>query len=116
VPGDPQRLVQLPLDADLRDGQHPAANPRCSRRAASALTAAGTLRPGADRRGRGAIRAQRPAVVFAPHVETASGMMLPDDYLRAVADAVREVGGLFVLDCIASGTIWVDMRAPASTC
>ncbi|MCZ4304013.1 aminotransferase class V-fold PLP-dependent enzyme [Zoogloeaceae bacterium G21618-S1] len=55
------------------------------------------------------IRAEKPAVVFAPHVETASGMMLPDDYLRAVADAVHEVGGLFVLDCIASGTVWVDM-------
>ncbi len=58
-----------------------------------------------------AIRAQRPAVVFAPHVETASGILLPDDYLRAVAEAVREVGGLFVLDCIASGALWVDMRA-----
>ena len=58
-----------------------------------------------------AIRERRPDVVFAPHVETASGMILPDDYLRAVADAVHEVGGLFVLDCIASGTIWVDMQA-----
>ncbi|NMF89654.1 aminotransferase class V-fold PLP-dependent enzyme [Aromatoleum petrolei] len=58
-----------------------------------------------------AIRETRPDLVFAPHVETASGMMLPDDYVRAVADAVREVGGLFVLDCIASGTIWVDMAA-----
>ncbi len=57
------------------------------------------------------IRELRPEVVFAPHVETSAGMMLPDDYLRAVADAVHEVGGLFVLDCIASGTIWVDMRA-----
>ncbi|MEZ5627489.1 MAG: aminotransferase class V-fold PLP-dependent enzyme [Rhodocyclaceae bacterium] len=57
------------------------------------------------------IRAEKPAVVFAPHVETASGMMLPTDYLRAVADAVHEVGGLFVLDCIASGTVWVDMAA-----
>ncbi|ATE59863.1 aminotransferase class V-fold PLP-dependent enzyme [Thauera sinica] len=56
-----------------------------------------------------AIREQRPDIVFAPHVETASGMMLPDDYLRAVAGAVREAGGLFVLDCIASGTLWVDM-------
>jgi len=56
-----------------------------------------------------AIREQRPEVIFAPHVETASGMILPDDYLRAVAAAVREVGGLFVLDCIASGCIWVDM-------
>ena len=58
-----------------------------------------------------AIRAQRPDVVFAPHVETSAGMILPDAYLRAVADAVHEVGGLFVLDCIASGTIWVDMQA-----
>ena len=58
-----------------------------------------------------AILEQRPAVVFAPHVETASGILLPDDYLRAVADAVRQVDGLFVLDCIASGALWVDMRA-----
>jgi len=58
-----------------------------------------------------AIRNQKPALVFAPHVETASGMVLPDDYLRAVADAVHEVGGLFVLDCIASGALWVDMAA-----
>ena len=58
-----------------------------------------------------AIRKTKPAVVFAPHVETASGMILPDDYLRAVSDAVHEVGGLFVLDCIASGAMWVDMQA-----
>lgn len=58
-----------------------------------------------------AIRDKKPDLVFAPHVETASGMILPDDYLRAVAAAVHEVGGLFVLDCIASGTIWVDMPA-----
>jgi aspartate aminotransferase-like enzyme len=58
-----------------------------------------------------AIREKKPAVVFAPHVETASGMILPDNYLRAVADAVHEAGGLFVLDCIASGAIWVDMQA-----
>ena len=58
-----------------------------------------------------AIRAQRPAMVFAPHVETAAGMLLPDAYLRAVADAAHEVGGLFVLDCIASGALWVDMQA-----
>ena len=57
------------------------------------------------------ITAEKPDVVFAPHVETASGMILPDAYLRAVADAVHAVGGLFVLDCIASGTIWVDMVA-----
>ena len=58
-----------------------------------------------------AIREKKPAVVFAPHVETASGMILPDDYMRAVADAVHEAGGLFVLDCIASGAMWVDMQA-----
>ena len=58
-----------------------------------------------------AIRAKKPDVVFAPHVETACGMILPDDYLRAVSAAVHEVGGLFVLDCIASGTVWVDMVA-----
>ncbi len=57
------------------------------------------------------IAAERPDVVFAPHVETASGMILPDDYLKAVADAVHGAGGLFVLDCIASGCVWVDMEA-----
>ncbi|MFT4561185.1 MAG: aspartate aminotransferase-like enzyme [Gammaproteobacteria bacterium] len=56
------------------------------------------------------ISEQQPAVVFAPHVETASGMMLPNDYIRAVGQAVHEYGGLFVLDCIASGCIWVDMQ------
>ena len=59
------------------------------------------------------ILAQKPAVVFAPHVETSSGMMLPDDYIKAVGDAVRAVDGLFVLDCVASGTVWVDMVASA---
>ena len=58
-----------------------------------------------------AIREHRPEVVFAPHVETASGMILPDSYIKAVGDAVHAVDGLFVLDCIASGTIWVDMAA-----
>lgn len=57
-----------------------------------------------------AIRAERPDVVFAPHVETAAGILLPDDYIRALADAVHEVGGVLVLDCIASGAMWVDMR------
>ena len=57
------------------------------------------------------IHACRPDVVFAPHVETSSGMILPVAYMRAVADAVHAVGGLLVLDCIASGTIWVDMVA-----
>jgi aspartate aminotransferase-like enzyme len=56
------------------------------------------------------IREHKPAVVFAPHVETSAGIILPTDYLRQVSDAVHAVGGLFVLDCIASGTIWVDME------
>ena len=56
------------------------------------------------------IEREKPDLVFAPHVETSSGMSLPDDYLRAVAKAIHAVGGLFVLDCIASGTVWVDMQ------
>ena len=58
-----------------------------------------------------AIRAGRPDVVFAPHVETAAGILLPDDYVSALAEAAHEVGGVLVLDCIASGAMWVDMRA-----
>jgi aspartate aminotransferase-like enzyme len=58
-----------------------------------------------------AIREHKPDLVFAPHVETASGIMLPDAYLRAVADAAHAVDGMFVLDCIAAGTVWVDMKA-----
>jgi len=57
------------------------------------------------------IRRESPALVFAAHVETASGIILPDNYLKAVADAVHAAGGLFVLDCIASGAMWVDMEA-----
>ena len=57
------------------------------------------------------IRAEKPDMVFAPHVETSSGIILSEEYMRRVGDAVHEAGGLFVLDCIASGTIWVDMEA-----
>ena len=56
------------------------------------------------------IRVERPRVVFAPHVETASGIMLPDDYIKTISDAAHEVGALMVLDCVASGAMWVDMR------
>ncbi len=56
------------------------------------------------------IKADKPAVVFAPHVETSAGIILPTDYLKDVAEAVHSVGGLFVLDCIASGAVWVDMK------
>merc|ERR1719487_1527052 len=57
------------------------------------------------------IKRERPGAVFAPHVEPASGIILPDEYIRQVADAVHGVGGLFVLDCIASGCCWVNMKA-----
>lgn len=56
------------------------------------------------------ILTEKPDLVFAPHVETASGIMLPDEYIKAVGEAVHQVGGLFVLDCVASGTVWVDMQ------
>jgi len=58
-----------------------------------------------------AIREARPAAVFAPHVETSAGMILPDDYISALSAAAHEVGALMVLDCIASGCAWVDMKA-----
>ena len=57
------------------------------------------------------IHEQRPNIVFAPHVETSAGIILPDDYLMKLSEAVHAVGGLMVLDCIASGTVWVDMKA-----
>lgn len=57
------------------------------------------------------IKAEKPDLVFAPHVETSSGILLSDDYIRALADAVHDVGGMLVLDCIASGALWVDMAA-----
>ena len=58
-----------------------------------------------------AIREQKPSIAFAPHVETAAGVILPDAYVTALAEAAHEVGALMVLDCIASGCAWVDMRA-----
>jgi len=57
-----------------------------------------------------AIREHRPDLVLAAHVDTSSGILLPHEYLRAVGEAVREQGGLFVLDCVASGTVWVDLQ------
>ena len=56
------------------------------------------------------IKKKKPHMVFAPHVETSSGIILPDDYIRSIATAVHSVGGMFVLDCIASGAIWIDMK------
>lgn len=57
------------------------------------------------------IHEQKPQVVFAPHVETSAGVILPDDYIKAMAEAAHEVGALMVLDCIASGCVWIDMKA-----
>ncbi|WP_370816211.1 aminotransferase class V-fold PLP-dependent enzyme [Jannaschia formosa] len=57
------------------------------------------------------IRETRPDIVFAPHVETSAGVILPDAYVAALAEAAHEVGALMVLDCIASGCVWVDMKA-----
>ena len=62
------------------------------------------------------IKTEKPAVVFAPHVETSTGIILPDEYIRRVSQAVHAHGGLFVLDCIASGTAWVDMKATGVDC
>lgn len=56
------------------------------------------------------IREERPSVLFTPHVETSTGIILPDDYIRRATKAMHDVGGLFVLDCIASGTVWADMK------
>ena len=57
------------------------------------------------------IRVEKPSVVFAPHVETSAGVILPDDYISALADAAHDAGAIMVLDCIASGAAWVDMQA-----
>ncbi|MFP3354160.1 alanine--glyoxylate aminotransferase family protein, partial [Pseudoalteromonas sp. SIMBA_153] len=54
---------------------------------------------------------EKPAVVFAPHVETSSGIILSDDYIKALSEAVHSVGGLLVIDCIASGCVWLDMKS-----
>ncbi len=57
-----------------------------------------------------AIRSEKPDVVCCPHVETSAGLMVPDSFISAVADAVHEHGGLFVLDCVASGTVFVNLE------
>ncbi len=56
------------------------------------------------------IKAEKPSIVFAPHVETSAGVILPDDYIKKISTAAHEVGALMVLDCIASGCVWVDMK------
>jgi len=56
------------------------------------------------------IKDEKPSVFFAPHVETSSGIILPDEYIKEISNAVHSVGGIFVLDCIASGCMWVNMK------
>ncbi|MFZ3143219.1 aminotransferase class V-fold PLP-dependent enzyme [Psychrobacter glacincola] len=56
------------------------------------------------------IKADKSAVVYAPHVETSSGIILSEDYIKALSAAVHSVGGLLVIDCIASGCVWLDMK------
>lgn len=56
------------------------------------------------------IKEAKPGIVFAPHVETSAGIILPEDYIKQLADAVHSVGGLLVIDCIASGCVWLDMK------
>ncbi|MDO5726803.1 MAG: aminotransferase class V-fold PLP-dependent enzyme [Bowdeniella nasicola] len=80
----------------------------CARQEVNEATAAFT--PPSIEEVTAAIRANRSEVVCAAHVETAAGMLLSDDYLREVAAATHEVGGIFILDCIASGPLWVDME------
>ena len=58
-----------------------------------------------------AIHTEKPDIIFAPHVETSAGVILPDDYISALADAAHDAGAIMVLDCIASGAAWVDMQA-----
>lgn len=55
------------------------------------------------------IKSTKPRLVVSPHVETSAGLLMPDDYLTQIAEAAHEVGAIFVLDCVASGALWVDM-------
>jgi aspartate aminotransferase-like enzyme len=112
VPDHPQRLVQLPLDADSRHGAIPSASIVLKARRVGDEPQSPFIPPPIEEVV-ARIREEKPDLVFAPHVETASGMILPNDYLRAVGEAVRAVDGLFVLDCVASGAVWVDMAANA---
>jgi len=56
------------------------------------------------------IHEEKPAVVFLPHVETSTGMIVSNEYIQTIAQAIHQVGGLLVLDCIASGTVWINMQ------
>ena len=103
-------MVQLSLDADLRSRTHPIGTERVEG-ASDRTDPLSPFEPPPIDEVVATIHAKRPDLVFAPHVETSAGIVLPDDYLRRVAEAVHAVGGLFVLDCIASGALWVDMQS-----
>ncbi len=108
LPGRAQRALLLPLVPDPRRGSLADQTTVCSARPASDEAQA-PWSPAPVEEVVEAIERTRPGVVFAAHVETAAGMVLPDDYVRAIAAATHGVGGLLVLDCIASGALWVDM-------
>lgn len=93
----------------LEMGNIAASHTVCKAKKVSADTTA-PFAPAAIEEVCAAIATEKPQVVFAPHVETSAGMLLSDDYIRQLCDAVHAVGGLMVLDCIASGTLWVDMK------
>ena len=109
--GHPQRLVQLSLVADPRHGRHPVGDPGAESQAHRHRRPRPRSRRCPSRRCAPPSANSNPTWVFAPHVETSAGILLPDDYICAVGAAARESDALFVLDCIASGTVWVVMRA-----
>ena len=106
-----ERLVLLPLEPDLRGGRLRRRDDRGDGAADRATARGAPYAPPPVDEVVAQIREMRPDVVFAPHVETSAGIILPDDYITAVAAAAHEVGALMVLDCIASGCVWVDMAA-----
>ena len=111
MPRHTERPVQLPVEPDLRGLPHTRLGNGAQGPPARRLPGV-TLRPRPDGGGHdGAIERSKAELVFAPHVETSSGMLLPDSYIKALADTVHANGGMLVLDCVASGAIWVDMKA-----
>ena len=92
-----------------------AVAPWSARRAARAMARRPPGLPVRPRRWPPPSAQKSPRWCFAPHVETSSGIILSDDYIRTVSAAAHEVGALFVLDCIASGAMWVDMQATGWT-
>jgi len=65
-----------------------------------------------------AIAEYKPDMLFMPHVETSSGILVSDAYVTAVTAAVHAANpnSYTVLDSIASGGLWVDMEALGVDC